>query len=66
MMSDVCESESGLGFEPPSVQEHLGVLNEDPIELQFNHSGYLFLASEASAHIMEENYAIQKWASFAN
>ncbi|MCJ8742213.1 hypothetical protein PDJAM_G00079470 [Pangasius djambal] len=43
-----------------NINEHLGVLNEDPIDLQFNHSGYLFLASEASAHIMEENYAIQK------
>ncbi|XP_060765313.1 FAD-dependent oxidoreductase domain-containing protein 1 isoform X2 [Neoarius graeffei] len=40
--------------------EHLGMLNEEPIDLQFNHSGYLFLASEASAHIMEKNYAIQK------
>lgn len=51
---------SGLGFDSPSVQEHLGMLNEEPIDLQFNHSGYLFLASEASAHIMEKNYAVQK------
>ncbi|XP_017344386.1 FAD-dependent oxidoreductase domain-containing protein 1 [Ictalurus punctatus] len=43
-----------------NINEHLGVLNEDPIDLQFNHSGYLFLANEAWAHIMEESYAIQK------
>uniref|UniRef100_A0A3Q0S320 FAD-dependent oxidoreductase domain-containing protein 1 n=1 Tax=Amphilophus citrinellus TaxID=61819 RepID=A0A3Q0S320_AMPCI len=45
-----------------NVNEHLGVLNEDPIDLQFNHSGYLFLASEAVAHIMEENYTTQRSA----
>lgn len=44
-----------------SRQEHLGVLNEDPIDLQFNHSGYLFLASESVAHIMEENYSTQRY-----
>ncbi|KAF5902370.1 FAD-dependent oxidoreductase domain-containing protein 1, partial [Clarias magur] len=43
-----------------NINEHLGMVSEDPVDLQFNHSGYLFLASEASAHIMEENYAIQK------
>lgn len=43
-----------------SPQEHLGVLNEDPVDLQFNQSGYLFLASEEVAHIMEENYATQR------
>ncbi|KAF7700934.1 FAD-dependent oxidoreductase domain-containing protein 1 [Silurus meridionalis] len=43
-----------------NINEHLGVVNEDPIDLQFNHSGYLFLASQASAHIIEENYVIQK------
>ncbi|XP_060752724.1 FAD-dependent oxidoreductase domain-containing protein 1 isoform X2 [Tachysurus vachellii] len=43
-----------------NINEHLHVLNEDPIDLQFNHSGYLFLASEASAHILEQNYAVQK------
>ncbi|XP_063341987.1 FAD-dependent oxidoreductase domain-containing protein 1 isoform X3 [Pelmatolapia mariae] len=45
-----------------NINEHLGVLNEDPIDLQFNHSGYLFLASEAVAHIMEENYSTQRYA----
>uniref|UniRef100_A0A3Q1EFR3 FAD-dependent oxidoreductase domain-containing protein 1 n=1 Tax=Acanthochromis polyacanthus TaxID=80966 RepID=A0A3Q1EFR3_9TELE len=42
--------------------EHLGVLNEDPVDLQFNQSGYLFLASEEVAHIMEENYSTQRYA----
>lgn len=43
-----------------SPQEHLCVLNEDPVDLQFNQSGYLFLASEEVAHIMEENYSTQR------
>lgn len=43
-----------------SPQEHLDVLNEDPVDLQFNQSGYLFLASEDTAHIMEENYRTQR------
>ncbi|KAM6984071.1 FAD-dependent oxidoreductase domain-containing protein 1 [Tautogolabrus adspersus] len=45
-----------------NINEHLGVLNEDPVDLQFNHSGYLFLASEDVAHIMEENYSTQRYA----
>ncbi|KAJ7996863.1 hypothetical protein DPEC_G00222930 [Dallia pectoralis] len=45
-----------------NINEHLSVLNEDPVDLQFNHSGYLFLASENVAHIMEENYKIQRYA----
>lgn len=44
------------------INEYLGVLNEDPVDLQFNHSGYLFLASEDVAHIMEENYSTQRYA----
>ncbi|XP_029282621.1 LOW QUALITY PROTEIN: FAD-dependent oxidoreductase domain-containing protein 1 [Cottoperca gobio] len=43
-----------------NINEHLGVLNEDPVDLQFNHSGYLFLASEEVAHIMQENYNTQR------
>lgn len=45
-----------------NINEHLGVLNEDPVDLQFNQSGYLFLASEEVAHIMEENYRTQRYA----
>ncbi|XP_051973162.1 FAD-dependent oxidoreductase domain-containing protein 1 [Xyrauchen texanus] len=43
-----------------NINDHLGVINEDPVDLQFNHSGYLFLASEKAAHIMEENYSTQR------
>lgn len=45
-------------------QDHLGVENEDPVDLQFNHSGYLFLANESVAHIMEENYRTQRFSLF--
>ncbi|XP_051541078.1 FAD-dependent oxidoreductase domain-containing protein 1 [Myxocyprinus asiaticus] len=45
-----------------NINDHLGVINEDPVDLQFNHSGYLFLASEKVAHIMEENYSTQRYA----
>ncbi|KAL7846440.1 hypothetical protein SRHO_G00214200 [Serrasalmus rhombeus] len=43
-----------------NINDHLGVVNEDPVDLQFNHSGYLFLASQDVAPIMEENYTIQR------
>ncbi|KAJ8412568.1 hypothetical protein AAFF_G00129040 [Aldrovandia affinis] len=45
-----------------NINEHLSVLNDDPVDLQFNHSGYLFLASENGAAIMEENYSTQRYA----
>ncbi|XP_008426761.1 FAD-dependent oxidoreductase domain-containing protein 1 [Poecilia reticulata] len=45
-----------------SINEHLSVVNEDPVDLQFNQSGYLFLASEEVAHIMEQNYNTQRCA----
>uniref|UniRef100_A0A6Q2YNC2 FAD-dependent oxidoreductase domain-containing protein 1 n=1 Tax=Esox lucius TaxID=8010 RepID=A0A6Q2YNC2_ESOLU len=44
-----------------NINKHLSVLNEDPVDLQFNHSGYLFLASENVAQIMEENYKTQRY-----
>ncbi|XP_074528399.1 FAD-dependent oxidoreductase domain-containing protein 1 [Halichoeres trimaculatus] len=44
------------------INGYLGVMNEEPIDLQFNHSGYLFLANEDVAHIMEENHITQKYA----
>ncbi|KAM9846496.1 FAD-dependent oxidoreductase domain-containing protein 1 [Aulostomus maculatus] len=43
-----------------NINEHLSVLNEEMVDLQFNQSGYLFLASEEVAHIMEENYKTQR------
>ncbi|MBN3300456.1 FXRD1 protein, partial [Amia calva] len=45
-----------------NINEHLDVMNEDPVDLQFNHSGYLFLASERGAELMEENYRTQRYA----
>ncbi|MED6240694.1 FAD-dependent oxidoreductase domain-containing protein 1 [Ataeniobius toweri] len=45
-----------------NINEHLSVVNEDPVDLQFNQSGYLFLASEEVAHIMEQNYDTQRLA----
>ncbi|XP_069804455.1 FAD-dependent oxidoreductase domain-containing protein 1 isoform X2 [Dendropsophus ebraccatus] len=35
-------------------------MNEDPIDVQFNPSGYLFLSSEKGAQILEENYRVQR------
>ncbi|XP_039620019.1 FAD-dependent oxidoreductase domain-containing protein 1 [Polypterus senegalus] len=43
-----------------NINEYLSVMNEDPIDVQFNHAGYLFLASENGAQVMEENYHIQR------
>ncbi|XP_076122699.1 FAD-dependent oxidoreductase domain-containing protein 1 [Alosa pseudoharengus] len=45
-----------------NINDHLGVLNEDPVDLQFNHSGYLFVASEKGVHVMETNYQTQRHA----
>ncbi|KAG2470020.1 FXRD1 protein, partial [Polypterus senegalus] len=44
-----------------NINEYLSVMNEDPIDVQFNHAGYLFLASENGAQVMEENYHIQRY-----
>ncbi|CAN9501046.1 unnamed protein product [Ophioblennius macclurei] len=43
-----------------NINDHLGVLDQDPVEMQFNQGGYLFLASEEGAPIMEENYNTQR------
>ncbi|XP_059576051.1 FAD-dependent oxidoreductase domain-containing protein 1 isoform X2 [Alligator mississippiensis] len=43
-----------------TVNEHLGVMNEPPIDIQFNPSGYLFLATEERAAMLEENVNIQR------
>lgn len=34
-------------------------LDLDPPDIQFNHQGYLFLASDEGTKIMEENHQIQ-------
>ncbi|XP_033955101.1 LOW QUALITY PROTEIN: FAD-dependent oxidoreductase domain-containing protein 1 [Pseudochaenichthys georgianus] len=56
---NICLSMASAQF-MKNINEHLHVLNEDPVDLQFNHSGYLFLANEEVAHIMEENYKTQR------
>ncbi|CAM5121034.1 unnamed protein product [Natator depressus] len=43
-----------------TINEHLGVVNEPPIDIQFNPSGYLFLASEDGAAVLEENVHVQR------
>ncbi|NXA65739.1 FXRD1 protein, partial [Mohoua ochrocephala] len=45
---------------PVSFQEHLGVPNEPPIDIQFQPSGYLFLASPQSAAMLEATVQIQR------
>ncbi|XP_077360213.1 FAD-dependent oxidoreductase domain-containing protein 1 isoform X2 [Festucalex cinctus] len=36
------------------------MLNEDAVDVGFNQAGYLFLASQKGAHVMEENYKTQR------
>ncbi|XP_059813200.1 FAD-dependent oxidoreductase domain-containing protein 1 isoform X3 [Hypanus sabinus] len=43
-----------------NVQEHLNVVNEDPVDIHFNPSGYLFLAGKEQSDILAENYNIQR------
>uniref|UniRef100_A0ACB8EYB3 FAD-dependent oxidoreductase domain-containing protein 1 n=1 Tax=Sphaerodactylus townsendi TaxID=933632 RepID=A0ACB8EYB3_9SAUR len=43
-----------------TVNDYLGVFNEPPIDIQFNPSGYLFLATEEGAAVLEENVQIQR------
>ncbi|XP_075888052.1 FAD-dependent oxidoreductase domain-containing protein 1 [Nelusetta ayraudi] len=56
---NICLSLASANF-MRNINDHLGVENEDPVDLQFNHSGYLFLANENVAHLMEENYRTQR------
>ncbi|XP_078282695.1 FAD-dependent oxidoreductase domain-containing protein 1 isoform X2 [Rhinoraja longicauda] len=43
-----------------NIQEHLNVVNEDPVDVQFNPSGYLVLAGKEQSDIMVENYRVQR------
>nr|XP_056716854.1 FAD-dependent oxidoreductase domain-containing protein 1 [Euleptes europaea] len=43
-----------------SINDYLGIFNEPPIDIQFNPSGYVFLASEEGAAVLEENVQIQR------
>ncbi|KAJ6656065.1 hypothetical protein lerEdw1_004471 [Lerista edwardsae] len=42
------------------VNDYLGVVNQPPVDIQFNPMGYLFLASEEGAAILEENVQVQR------
>lgn len=42
-----------------NIKEHLSVLDLDPPDIQFNHQGYLFLASDQGAKVMQENHRKQ-------
>lgn len=46
-----------------SLQEHLGVPNEPPIDIQFQPSGYLFLASPQQAAALEATVQLQRWGT---
>ncbi|XP_066495814.1 FAD-dependent oxidoreductase domain-containing protein 1 [Tiliqua scincoides] len=43
-----------------SVNDYLGIVSQPPVDIQFNPMGYLFLASEEGAAILEENVQIQR------
>ncbi|XP_069750533.1 FAD-dependent oxidoreductase domain-containing protein 1 [Narcine bancroftii] len=43
-----------------NIQEHLNVVNEDPVDIHFNPSGYLFLSGKEQSDILAENYRIQR------
>lgn len=43
-----------------NINEYLAVVDDPPLDLQFNPSGYLFLASEEGATIMENNVKVQR------
>ncbi|XP_074783484.1 FAD-dependent oxidoreductase domain-containing protein 1 [Athene noctua] len=43
-----------------NINEHLGVPNEPPIDIQFQPSGYLFLASEQAAARLEATVQLQR------
>ncbi|XP_073426056.1 FAD-dependent oxidoreductase domain-containing protein 1 isoform X1 [Dendrobates tinctorius] len=43
-----------------NINEYLSIINEDPVDIQFNPSGYLFLSSDKGAEILEENYRVQR------
>lgn len=42
-----------------NIKRNLSVDESDPPDISFNPCGYLFLASEKGAHILQENHALQ-------
>lgn len=57
-LASLSQSLSGASL---CTQEYLAVTNAPPLDLQFNPSGYLLLASEKDAAAMESNVKVQKW-----
>lgn len=53
--------QSGLFEQLFFTQEHLAVADAPPVDLQFNPSGYLLLASEEGAAVLESNVRMQRW-----
>ncbi|XP_066115775.1 FAD-dependent oxidoreductase domain-containing protein 1 isoform X3 [Saccopteryx bilineata] len=43
-----------------SINDYLAVVDDSPLDVQFNPSGYLILASEKDAAIMENNVKVQR------
>ncbi|XP_054284014.1 FAD-dependent oxidoreductase domain-containing protein 1-like isoform X1 [Macrosteles quadrilineatus] len=43
-----------------NIKEYLGIEGQDAPDVQFTPQGYLFLATQKGAHILEENSKIQK------
>ncbi|KAL8611526.1 hypothetical protein ACOMHN_014581 [Nucella lapillus] len=43
-----------------NIKENLSVLDECPPDVQFNHQGYLFLATSRSAPVLEKNVQMQR------
>ncbi|XP_054435404.1 FAD-dependent oxidoreductase domain-containing protein 1 [Pteronotus mesoamericanus] len=43
-----------------NINDYLAVVDDPPLDLQFNPSGYLLLASEKDASIMENNVKVQR------
>ncbi|XP_042332852.1 FAD-dependent oxidoreductase domain-containing protein 1 isoform X2 [Sceloporus undulatus] len=42
------------------IDEYLHVVGQPPVDIQFNPSGYLFLASDEKAAVLEENVQVQR------
>ncbi|XP_027435924.1 FAD-dependent oxidoreductase domain-containing protein 1 isoform X3 [Zalophus californianus] len=43
-----------------NINEYLAVVDDPPLDIQFNPSGYLLLASEKGAAVMESNVKVQR------
>lgn len=43
-----------------NIKNHLKVEGQEPPDIQFQPSGYVFLATEKSAYILEDNVKLQR------